>query len=386
MIVSPAPKSYAEVIIDSAVRDLDRPFTYAVPTEEEGKVQVGSMVLVPFSGRLSLGYVVGLHDRADVANAKSIARVLDEPPLFDFDSQRLCSWIAGHYLCPLSQAFKLVMPPGRGRKVKQFVYLAGAGDSLCAGSELGEQILAELSKAGGELYVDTIKRKFGAGVVMSEIGMLEGAGFVCRKFALTRPAASAKSRLVVRATTAASDASALEKLPVRQRDIMEELLARGGIEFQSDLLSHTGASGASLKSLAKKELLEVAGEEVLRRPWLGSAAEEERHTHNPAQAQAIERITDAVESGVHRVFLLDGVTGSGKTEVYIRAIEKVLERGKGAIVLVPEISLTPQTVERFESRFPDQVAVLHSRLGPGERFDQWRGVREGRYRLVVGAR
>jgi primosomal protein N' (replication factor Y) len=167
---------------------------------------------------------------------------------------------------------------------------------------------------------------------------------------------------------------------------MEELMVRGGVEFQSDLLKNSGAHAASLKSLEKKGLLEIAGEEVLRRPWMGSAAETVRHTPNVHQQAAIDRVSRALDEGTPKTFLLDGVTGSGKTEVYIRSIEKVLAMGKSAIVLVPEISLTPQTVERFESRFPSQVAVLHSRLGPGERFDQWRGVREGRYRVVVGAR
>jgi len=386
VIVSPARQRYVEVIIDSAVRDLDRPFTYSVPEDAGEDVGIGSMVLVPFSGRLALGYVVGLPSTSEYDGIKSIARVLDEPPLFDFDSQRLCRWIAGHYLCPLSQAFKLVMPPGRGRKVKQFVYLTGSGNTLCAGSALGEAILAALGEAGGEMSLDALKKKFGAGDAAAEVGQLESDGSVERKFGLTRPAASAKSRLVVRATEAGRADGALDKLPARQRDILDELLTRGGIEFQSDLLAHSGASGASLKSLAGKEMVEVAGEEVLRSPWVGSHEDATRHHPNPAQQHAIDSISGAIKSGGHRVFLLDGVTGSGKTEVYIRAIETALSKGRGAIVLVPEISLTPQTVERFESRFPGQVAVLHSRLGPGERFDQWRGVREGRYRVVVGAR
>jgi len=160
---------YVEVIIDSAVRDLDRPFTYSVPEDAGEDVGIGSMVLVPFSGRLALGYVVGLPSTSEYDGIKSIARVLDEPPLFDFDSQRLCRWIAGHYLCPLSQAFKLVMPPGRGRKVKQFVYLTGSGNTLCAGSALGEAILAALGEAGGEMSLDALKKKFGAGDAAAEV-------------------------------------------------------------------------------------------------------------------------------------------------------------------------------------------------------------------------
>lgn len=386
MIVSPDSIHYAEVIIDSAVRDLDRPFTYAVPSEMAGRLEIGSMVLVPFSGRLSLGYVVGFPSRLDGRKAKDISRLIDEEPLFDFDSQRLCRWIADHYLCPLSQAIKLLMPPGRSRKVKQYVSLSTDPDPMTGTSNLQEDILESMRLSGGETAVDSLKNKFGAAEVGSELRWLEDRGIVTRRFALTRPAAAAKSRLVVRVTLEGRKPENIDTLPARQKDIVEELMVQGGLSFQSELLARTGTSGASLKSVEKKGLVEITGEEVLRQPWLGAGAETVSHTPNEHQQHAIDSITTAIAAGTHKTFLLDGVTGSGKTEVYIRAIEEVLAKGKTAIVLVPEISLTPQTVERFESRFPGLVAVLHSRLGPGERFDQWRGAREGRYRVVVGAR
>ena len=387
MIVSPGQSRYVEVVIDSAVRELDRPFHYELPQEMADRVEFGSLVLVPFSNRLTLAYVVGFPARPDVARTRPIARVLDEPPLFDFDTQRLCRWIADHYLCSLSQAFRLVMPPGRGRKIRQLVTLSASAEDAraAAGSAHAAAVVEELASCG-ELDVAAVKKSLGTGPALNALKDLEEAGVVSRRFELSRPAASAKSRLVVRATPASAAAGALDGLPERQRDIIEELLARGGIEFQSDLLKRTGTSATSLKSLAKKGLVEVAGEEVLRQPWLGSPEESVRHVPNEHQQNAIDLISGAIEEGAHKVFLLDGVTGSGKTEVYIRTIEKALLAGKRAIVLVPEISLTPQTLERFSSRFPDDVAVLHSKLSPGERYDQWRGVRDGRYRVVVGAR
>ncbi|MHB8894237.1 MAG: primosomal protein N' [Candidatus Geothermincolia bacterium] len=388
VIVSPEQKRYVEVIIDSAVRELDRPFHYELPAGLSGHVETGSMVLVPFNQRLSLAYVVGFPETPDVPRTKAVSRVLDEPPLFDFTSQRLCRWIADHYICSVSQAFKLVIPPGRGRKVKQLVSLAVPADEARSFAPEGaaRDMVEVLASSDREVDMASLKRKLGAGPVLSAAKFLDEQGLIARRFALTAPAASAMSRLVVRTTGSLDERGAIDRLPARQRDIMDELLARGGIEFQSDLLKTTGASGSSLKALVKKGLVEIQGEEVLRQPWLGTAAESVRHVPNPHQQAAIDTITEAVDRGMHQVFLLDGVTGSGKTEVYMRAIDKVLLKGKRAIVLVPEISLTPQTVERFESRFPGDVAVLHSKLGPGERFDQWRGVREGKYRVVVGAR
>jgi primosomal protein N' (replication factor Y) (superfamily II helicase) len=392
-------RRYAEVILDTPLQELDRPFTYEVPADSRDSIEIGSLVLVPFTNRLSLGYVVGFPAEPGVSRLKSIARLLDEPPLFDFDTQRLCRWVASHYLSSLSQAFRLVMPPGRGRKVKQYVSLKAVRDEAleALGGKQGPQadVVEVLAAAGSEVEMGALKKHIGAGAaeVAQAVRSLEEAGLAGRRFALTEPAASPSSRLVVRLAGGTPDAEALEALPHRQRDITEQLIERGGVDFQSDLLRATGASSTSLKSLAKKGVVEIASEEVLRRPRLGYGSGTGSDpggapvpTPNESQSEAIGSIAGAVDSGLHRVFLLEGVTGSGKTEVYLRSIERVLERGRRAIVLVPEISLTPQTLERFESRFAGRVAVLHSRLGPGERFDQWRGVREGRYDVVVGAR
>jgi primosomal protein N' (replication factor Y) len=382
---------YVEVIIDTPVKELDRPFHYSVPEELRETVKIGSLVLVPFTNRVMLAYVVGFPVRPDVARVKSISRVLDEPPLFDFDSQRLCRWIAARYSSSLSSAIRLVMPPGRSRKVKQYISMAvdreeALGALVGRGTALHDTVEV-LSAADKEVEMSALKSHVGARLASSAVASLEEKGIVMRRFVLTEPAASPVSRLVVRVNQDAMETFDIGKLPPRQRDIMAHLLAHGGTEFQSDLLSITGASAASLKSLARKGLVEVLSEELLRRPRLayGSGALDVP-TPNVRQQAAIDRINETLEGRRHRVFLLEGVTGSGKTEVYLRAIERVLALGRSAIVLVPEISLTPQTLDRFSSRFPGEVAVLHSRLATGERFDQWRGIREGRYRVVVGAR
>jgi primosomal protein N' (replication factor Y) (superfamily II helicase) len=382
-------RKYAEVIIDSPLQELDRPFTYRIPPETGDRLEIGSLVLVPFSGRSSVGYVVGFPAKSDVPYTKEIARVLDEPPVFDFDTQRLCRWIATHYLSSLSQAFKLVIPPGRGRKVKQHIaLLKGREDSLFVSSESGleVEIVEVLSAASGELEVSTLKKHIGTSGVDPAVRSLEEAGLVKRRFTLSEPSASPRSRLAVRLTGALTDTDR-SSLPNRQREIIEYLEARGGNDFKSDLLRGTCASTSSVKSLENKGLLEITREEVLRQPNLSYTGKTGvAPTPNENQRTAIHTIGETIEAGLHKVFLLEGVTGSGKTEVYLRSIDQVIKLGKRAIVLVPEISLTPQTVERFESRFRGRVAVLHSRLSPGERYDQWRGVAEGRYDVVVGAR
>ena len=389
--VERTPHEYVEVIIDTPVQELDRPFHYSVPEDLRDAVEIGSIVLVPFTNRLMLAYVVGFPTRPDVARVRNISRILDEQPLFDFDAQRLCRWIAARYASSLSSAFRLVMPPGRSRKVKQFVSMAVDREKALEMLEDRRTALLDvvevLSASAQEIEMAALKRHVSASAVSSAVASLEEKGLVKRRFVLTEPAASPAARLAVRASQGASDTFELDKLPTRQRDIMSHLVAHGGMEFQSDLLRVTGASSSSLKSLERKGLVEIVSEELLRQPRLGYGREaQEIPTPNEHQQAAVDRITEALEVKSHGVFLLEGVTGSGKTEVYLRAIERVLALGRSAIVLVPEISLTPQTLERFASRFPGKVAVLHSRLATGERYDQWRGIREGRYSVVVGAR
>lgn len=162
-------KRYAEVILDSAVQELDRPFTYEIPQKLLDRVETGSMVLVPFSGRLEVGFVVGTPSESDTPRIKEISRIIDEPPLFDFNTQRLCRWIADRYISSLSQAFRLVLPPGRSRKVKQHIELLESSQEgllFDRGATGMEALLLErLSSAGGTEEIATLKKELGGDIV-----------------------------------------------------------------------------------------------------------------------------------------------------------------------------------------------------------------------------
>lgn len=316
----------ARVVIDIPTRALDAPFDYEIPPSL-CDVGVGSCVLVDFANRLAVGYVVAIAAASSVAAVKPI-RALLGGPFFDAAGARTAEWIAREYVCPLSDAVRLFTPPG------------------------GTPKAVKVATADGEVWQ----------LRAADVG----------------PVDDRWATLVVGSSFAPRAGATM------QRAILEALSA--GPVRVAELSADLGSVWGALKKLA-----EAGAVHIERRRRMRDAGVRERLAPRPnaltaGQQAALGAIRDAVEDGSGDVVLLDGVTGSGKTEVYLQAIEDVLAHGRTACVLVPEISLTPQTVGRFRSRFGDEVAVLHSRLTAGERYDQWDLVRRGEARIVVGAR
>ncbi len=385
-------KKIAEVIIDLPIPESSRPFHYLIPDDLKATISIGSIVVVPFHGREVVGFVTGFPEKADINTLKNIIQLIDEPPIFDKDSRELCAWISERYFSPLSSSLRLFIPPGRSRKAKEIIELDPAiQDSHL--DDIGVSTLRPALKslvdviiaAGGRLESTVLKRH--AGPEASRlISILEKSKIVRKKFELSRPEAAVKTKLYVRLGVPPEKATE-GRLGKRQLEIISKLIASGGEAPAKFLIGNNPSAASSLKSLEKKGIVQLYREEVSRVLNLhASKAKTGNITLNEHQLHALSKISEEIEAGRHRVFLLEGVTGSGKTEVYIQSIEKALSRGKSAVVLVPEISLTPQTIERFESRFPGEIAVLHSALGTGERFDEWRSVRDGLKRIVIGTR
>lgn len=314
----------AHVVVDVPSRELDTHFDYLVPDDISG-VGVGSCVLVEFARRPVVGYCVGLAERSDFAGVLKPIRALLGGPYFDERAASVARWIASEYLCPLSEAIRLFTPPGgTPRAVK------------------GEDGTWSLQRAG--------------------------VGPVDQRWVLPGPAAR-DFRPRATATMQRALLDALGAGPVRVAELTADL----------------GPVDSALRSLEKAGVVTIERRRRLRDAMVSERSAPRHTALSEGQREALHAIEGSVRAG-GGTLLLDGVTGSGKTEVYLRAIEEVLDAGGTACVLVPEISLTPQTVGRFRSRFADDVAVLHSRLSPGERFDQWSRIQEGTARVVVGAR
>lgn len=323
--------AYASVVLDIPTRALTEPYDYRVPDRLSGQVDVGATVLVTFSGRSAVGYVVSTAEEppagVDPAKVRDVEEVL-AAPAFDRVAADLALWMAREYAAPPASCLRLLLPPGQTVKV---VRDDGSGPW---------RLVNEQVKAADDRWVRLGEK---------------ACGYEPRRNA------------------------------VRQRELLEAL-AEGPQRLAELKAVVPGAQGV-VTALAKKGVVVVESRRTQGPATTLSSARATRPERlSDGQVRALEAVDSAVAEGSGGVVLVDGVTGSGKTEVYLSAIERVLGQGRGAVVLVPEISLTAQTVGRFRSRFGDTVSILHSRLSTGERREQWERIRSGEARVVVGAR
>lgn len=385
-----AGEVYAEVLVDQPGGGPDRTFTYSLPPRLVGRVRVGSYVRVPLGRQRLGGYVVALTTERPDFRLRDIENLLLDEPVFGPAELELARRIAEVYFCALPSALRLILPPGAARKPEQTVVLTEAGRAAAEAGTLAraprqQAVLAALVAAGGEKERGRLEREAGLGAgAGSVLRSLEERGLIGLVRHLKRSGAGPVSRRSVRLRIAperAEQAAAeLAQRAPRQAAILRDLIERESVPL-SEL------SYPSVQGLAERGLVEVYDQARLRRPSDVSYEQPAaRPVPTPAQQEALARVEEALERRRYWGALLHGVTGSGKTEVYLGAIEQTLARGRSAIVLVPEISLTPQTVGRFAARFGDRIAVLHSSLGAGERYDEWERARRGEAQVVIGAR
>jgi primosomal protein N' (replication factor Y) len=346
-------------------------FTYRLPPSIPAPER-GVRVVVPFGGRRVIGVVQGRASGVRARALKDVAEVLDEvplalPPLLD-----LAEWMAGHYLAPPGECFRLVLPPAGVRASRAVVRLLTPADS----ADTEEPVLTALR--AGPLRLSTLARRLGRDP-QGAVARLRQAGLV----GLEQDLAAPGFREVRVAVRTGREAKAKGRA---QTEVLARLDAAGGRARVAELVRDRPSLRSAVDRLVKAGMLRLETERDTRTPAglpaVGALAREP----TAEQLTAIEPLVDAVREGGFRPFLLHGVTGSGKTEVYLRAVDAALDRDRGGIVLVPEIALTPMLVRTARARFGRLVSVLHSGLSTGERHDEWWRTREGEARVVVGAR
>ncbi|WP_456289783.1 primosomal protein N' [Paenibacillus sp. AK002] len=391
----------ARVIVDVPSKDTDRPFDYLIPEELRPWVEVGSRVGVPFGHRTLQGFVVSLHPRPemDTAKMKPIQEVLDVMPPLSPELIELGEWMKERYACRYITALQSMLPTALKGKAERYISLgepdAGLSDEsgglfgLLPESELEQEIIRFVGQRG-EVSLQQLTRAFpdAAATVKALIGRGRLSEFQQIKDKLQK-----KTMKAVELAVSSEEAHvALASFPAkaqRQKEVLQYIVEMEDFLpiSQKDLLQTLGVTAGTVKALADKGLITLEDVEVFRDPYRGRHFTPSAPLALTPEQQAVYRsIVRKLDERKHGAFLLHGVTGSGKTEIYLQTIQRCMDQERQAIVLVPEISLTPQMVERFKARFGDRVAVMHSRLSDGERYDEWRKIREGRASVVVGAR
>ncbi|MYL19130.1 primosomal protein N' [Halobacillus litoralis] len=369
----------ANVIVDVASQNTNRPFDYEIPEKFEGIVQPGVRVIVPFGPRKILGYVISLSETSSFSSVKKIADVLDVIPTLTEELLHLGKWLSNYTLSYYISCLQVMLPQVMKAKYRKELWkltdepLQSALDAVFDGR--GVMDFEEFEQSGVSYHV--LRKHMNEGEVDVHYEVKS------RETKKLKP-------MVAPALSPIEMEEKLEDLSPqarKQRAIVEYFLQQPDPLEKKLLLDKLQTTPAALKPLVEQNVIKEYKQEVFRDPYGGR--EFKRTTPfslTEEQETAIQPILSRIENQQHDVFLLHGVTGSGKTEVYMQSIQQVLDNGEEAIMLVPEIALTPQMVERFKGRFGSKVAVLHSALSAGEKYDEWRKIQRREVQVVVGAR
>jgi primosomal protein N' (replication factor Y) len=394
------PPSFIDLAIPGTV---DRVFTYSVPEHLRALARPGVRALAPFGKKTVSGIVVATPESTGVRGIRDIFDVIDEHPLLDDGLMSLAHWISAYYHSPIGEVLRAMLVAGSTGVGKTTVKLAApvTPEALASlgRSPLQRSILARLGRlaAGGKAALATLTKELGAVSIHPALHELRRKGLITLEEETPYRGSAARTEAVVSVTADDAprwrrwlDANAGVKRAGKQAEVVRALAsaAPGDLPVRG-FIRDRRLSPSALATLVRAGIVRAGRREVLRD---GAAAdgehrEEEREISlNSRQSAALEEILGPVEAGTFGAFLLWGITGSGKTQVYIEAIARALALGRTALVLVPEISLTPQTVGRFRRCFGGRVVMFHSRMSRGERYDAWRQARDGRSSIVIGPR
>ena len=362
---------------------LDQPFTYELPETLRHRVKPGCRVLVPFGARKLTGVVLRCHDQAPEAGIRQVLRLLDEEPVLEAELMALGRWIAGYYCAPLGEVLRVMTPlagelrrskvyslTDQGRDATRQLTLGAAEESAAVrvlrwleGRPLSGAALAKKEPTAERVLKALLKK-----------GLVEAEDVQADRDPLRAPSSKLRVEFAGRPEGV--------KLKKAERELVAYLELHPGAHNLAAVETVVKHAGEAARALARGKLLVVKPEPVV----LAGTQLWPTRTLNPHQLSAFQEIRSGLESEKFHAYLLHGVTGSGKTEVYLNAIDTAVAMGRGAMLLVPEIALTPAMAGQFLDRFGERVAILHSAFTDAERAEQWRRIRDGQAGVVVGTR
>ena len=384
---------YAEVVFPLPFR---KAFTYLIPKELEKQTKVGVRAVAPFGKRTLTGFVINKTKTTTVKDEiKSLTDIIDEKPIVDSSGLKFYQWLADYYLCSFGEALKLAIPYGSEIESKRKIitdqkaclhFLSKEKNKsstkakiLKVLSEKKEISLNQLQKLVKKKNIYSILRTLQENGVVTLLDMIQSAK--------VKPKTVNYVKLNKKVGEVYSIFPEIERRSPKQIKLLLELInAKGKGLPVAELLHKISASKSSLDSLAEKGFVKIYEQEIDRRYVEYYKEEQTKFSLSKQQMVVIEEVSKVINDKSFKTFLLHGVTGSGKTQVYIELSKKVIEQNKTVLILVPEISLTPQITSRFFNVFGDEVTVLHSRMSPGERYDSWHRIFKGNSKVVIGAR
>ena len=381
-----------KVAVSAAPYSIDKPYSYLVPESLAAAAVPGVRVMVPFGrgNKESEGLILARVQEPKLPGSKALRQVLDPEPVLDKADIDLALWMRGRYFCTVFEAVKTILPAGLWYGLREIWSLAmepEAARSAAVGIPGAWQVLDLLEKQGGKADIRVLRDALGDGAEKPLKAMKKAEILTCETDAKRKIAD--KSHRMVELAVNTEDAYALtepKRCSAPARYEVVNFLATAGRTPAAEVSYYTGASARTLKAMEKAGLIAFSEEEELRVPSLDDVEPGPEIVLNEEQQRAFEEILGRVQAAKPSVTLLHGVTGSGKTQVYLRLVQETLALGKTAMVLVPEIVLTPQMMRKFSSYFGSRVAMLHSSLKMTERYDQWKRIRRGEVDVVLGTR
>lgn len=384
---------YATVCLESASHRVGRELTYSVPDELLDVIHVGSYVSVPLRKAATTGFVIALSTESPVPRVRPLAGLLQPQPVFGEKPLALAQWMSAYYHCDLADTVRCLVPPGIvQRSAKEYRLLEQPGEAEeepLDGTHV--QAIEALDQSGGVLTLSELRRITGHPRVTEVMRKLVERGLVeeVQRVAAppARPSIERRMGLTSQGRLVLASGGSPRRLSEKQSLALHYLGQAAEPVSVRVLQRDTGVGASSLRSLVGRGLAERVEVETYRQPEIESwSPPPPPEKLTPEQSRALETIRRAVDQRISQPIVVFGVTSSGKTEVYLHAIEHTLKQNRQALVLVPEIALTAQTMGIFRGRFGDRVAILHSALSVGERYDEWRRLQSGKASIAVGPR
>ena len=377
------------VAVDAATYAIDKLYSYRVPDELREQVLIGTRVLVPFGfgNKRAEAVVLAFREDAGGMKLKPIIEVLDDTPILTAQQLKLAAWMRERLYCTFFDCVRVMLPAGLWFKRNETYTLSPDADLAALRQREGDEgrVLSLFDQPGQTLAVSDIRQRLGGKSVTRVLDALTGEGVLIYHSNTVQKSGDKTEKMLALDMEADEAMARIGRRSPARLDVVS-VLADGGWMSQKELVYMTGVTDAALRDMVKKGMLRARQEERLRTPDFSEVPPAPQPVLSAQQQQAYDGLAALMDEDAPRAALLFGVTGSGKTQVYLKLIAHALEQGKSAIVLVPEIGLTPQVMRQFAAQFGDKVAVLHSALSAGERYDSFKKIKSGRARVVIGTR